>query len=190
MVRPGRLSATIEQENGIPEKGIPPLNWWGSDLAKIDALAHTFVKRVENAAPNLRHLRYDFAKQSFVRNSDSGRDSSLQEASDSVVESRNDGGSVAGRVRPSGVGKASGRAAILIKSLVSGESGTLGDDGILEAVLNRSRSLVGEGDLAGMFSRGNYADEEANNFLRNNRPATPKYVCRPRSGRLFCNRVN
>ena len=63
--------------------------------------------------------------------------------------------------RAARVGKDSGRAAILIKSLVSSEGRTLGDEGILQAVLVGSRALVQNGDLAAMFSKGNYADDLA-----------------------------
>ncbi len=153
------LAAAIEQENGVPEKGIPPLNWWGSDLEKAEALIHTFLETAERLHPEIKEYRYDFAKQSFVRETNTGRDSSLQDAGNSVMESGDDGRTAASGVRQAGVGSASARAAIVIKSLISSEGRTIGDDGILEVVLNRSSSLVESGGLGGMFSKGNYLDE-------------------------------
>lgn len=135
------LDASREQEKGIPSAGIEPLDWRGSDVEKLRSLIHTFVTTATNRAPRLNDFHYDFQKRGFFDRS--GNPVSRLQLLDATR---------AGQSGASGIGADSGRAAILIKSLVSAESRGIGDAGILQALLNDARALV-DGGLGGVFSR-------------------------------------
>jgi len=135
------LDASREQEKGIPSAGIEPLDWRGSDVEKLRNLIHTFITTATNRAPRLNDFHYDFQKRGFFDGS--GKPVSRLQLLDATR---------AGQSGASGIGADSGRAAILIQSLVSAESRGIGDAGILQALLNDSRALV-DGGLGGVFSR-------------------------------------
>lgn len=137
------LDASIEQERGI-EPSLPPLDWRGSDSDKVRALIDTFVKTVQNNAPDIKHYSYDFVKQQFTDDRSGERFYPSRAAFDDALR-----GGQRGAAR---IGAASGRATILIQSLVRSEGQSLGDGGILQAILDQSSSLVSEGGLRGVFS--------------------------------------
>ncbi|MRR49383.1 MAG: PLxRFG domain-containing protein [Rhodocyclaceae bacterium] len=147
------LEASREQEKGIPDEGIPPLNWRGNDVEKVRALIHTFVMTAEKLEPSIKDFSYDFENRTFVRNSDRKPAPILQGVGGSKLESGNEGRGNSARTGAPRIGKDSGRAAILIRSIIRGESSKIGDEGILQAILDQSSALVQEGGLGGIFSR-------------------------------------
>ncbi|MBI5922038.1 MAG: hypothetical protein HY847_10395 [Betaproteobacteria bacterium] len=89
---------------------------------------------MHNNAPDIKNYSYDFSKQEFTDDR-SGRPANLDGIAfnDTVRESQRE----AARM-----GSASGRAAILIQSLVSEEGRSIGDGGILQAILDESSALA------------------------------------------------
>jgi hypothetical protein len=139
------LEASTEQEKGIAPS-LPPLDWSGSDIDKVRALIHTFITTVHNNAPDIKHYSYDFAKQKFIDNR-TGLEFRPSFAAFDDALGRD-------QRRAAGIGADSGRAAILIQSLVREEGGGIGDGGILQAILDHASSLVSEaGSLKGVFSK-------------------------------------
>ena len=91
----------------------------------------------------LKDFHYDFARKGFFDRANSPV-SKLQ-----LLDATR-----AGKPGATGIGKDSGRAAILIQSLISEEGGRVGDGGILQAILDHAGSIVSEsGGLKGSFSR-------------------------------------
>jgi hypothetical protein len=135
------IEPSIEQKRGIPELGIDPLKWQGSDVDKVQSLIHTFLANLENNFPELNNVKYDFNKRDFIR-TDNGMPV--------------DWGKVAGERRRRGLGEAAragqatARRGAFLRSLISSESSER--HGILEYVLNRASSLVKNGNLTGLFS--------------------------------------
>lgn len=123
-----------------------PLGWRGNDIEKIRSLIHTFITTVHNNAPDIKHYSYDFAKQKFIDTRTGLEFRPSFAAFDDALGSD--------QRRAAGIGADSGRAAILIQSLVSEEGAGIGDAGILQAILDHASSLVSEaGGLKGIFSK-------------------------------------
>lgn len=55
-----------EQLEGLPEQGVPPLEWKGNDGDKLAALVKTFTETTFNANPKLRDYSYDFGTRQFI----------------------------------------------------------------------------------------------------------------------------
>lgn len=141
------LEASKEQIKGVPDKGIEPLDWKGSDLDKTRALIYTFVQTLENQFPAIKDFRYDFARNQFIDSR--GRP---------VDAERLERGARTDAARGARAGQASLRRGILIRSLASSESSE--KSGLLENVLNRSSQLVkGKDRLQGLFSRSGNQDQ-------------------------------
>jgi N12 class adenine-specific DNA methylase len=136
------LDASNEQIKGISDAGIARLDWRGNDIDKIRSLIHTFAETANARAPDLQEFHYDFARQGFF-----DRDENP------VSKVRLLDATRAGKPGASGFGADSGRAAILIQSLVREEGRGIGDGGILQAILDYSRALVKDGGLKGLFSK-------------------------------------
>ncbi len=136
------IEAAQEQIDGVPEKGIAPLDWRGDDVAKTKALLHTFVTTLHNLFPGIKGYRYDAGRNRFVDRRGRPLDAARLEF----------GKGTAG-ARASRAGEASLRRGILLQSLISSESGE--KPGLLENVLSRSVQLVSSKEgLAAVLRRG------------------------------------
>lgn len=120
---------------GIPEEGIEPIDWSGSDFDRKQALIHTFVTNILNAFPSLNELRYDFPSNRIIdRRGRVYGNSTLEAIADrgkpvsSGVANGGNGGSESAKAR---AGIKTLRRAILLKSLMETEAGR--EPGILEA---------------------------------------------------------
>lgn len=89
---------------------------------------------MHNNAPDIKNYSYDFGTQRFINNATGLEFRPSSAAFDDALGR--------GQRGAAGVGKDSGRAAILIQSLVSEKGRGIGDGGILQAILDESRSLV------------------------------------------------
>jgi N12 class adenine-specific DNA methylase len=150
------LDASREQEKGIPDAGIEPLEWYGRDIDRLRALIHTFITTAQNQAPDIKNYSYDFAKQRFI-DSRTGKEFRSTSAAFNAALGES-------QSRSAGIGEASGRAAVLIQSLIREEGRGIGDGGILQAVLDGPSALV-DGGLRGAFSR-----TDKTRFSRTNQP--------------------
>lgn len=138
------IEAAPEQIKGNPDKGIEPLDWYGNDIAKTNALIHTFVTTLQNKYPGIKNARYDFSRQQFI-----GANGLPIHWGDLGVL---DKAAASPGGRTARAGEASLRRGILIQSLTSSESGER--PGLLELVFSRSFQLASEkGGLKGVFSR-------------------------------------
>ncbi len=141
------LSAADEQLKGFPDKGIEPLEWKGNDVAKTNALIHTYITTLQNKFPEIKSYKYDFGRLQFV----DGRGRL-------VHADRFNMGAASKDARASRAGEASLRRGILIQSLASSESSER--PGLLELVLNRSSQLVESNDsLKSVFSKNSAANQ-------------------------------
>ena len=134
------LEAAPEQIRGVPEKGIAPLEWRGSDVDKVGSLIHTFLTTLQVQNPEIKDYRYDFRRREFV-----------DKRGNVVTRGRFVAGSERRAARQSRAGHATLRRGILLQSLVSSPRSQR--PGILEQVLNGSRSLVTQGGLEAVFRR-------------------------------------
>ena len=155
------LAPSPEQQAGIAGR-VPGLAWGPNDVENTRNLIHTVLMVAQVGAPALKDYRYDFAKRAFTKlgQHDAGTAGILADLA-SNDNKRVYGGLVraagGSQLKAAGLGAASGRAAILIQSLVSEEDGRVGNGGILEAALNQSGTLIDNG-LRGLFSEGDYTD--------------------------------
>ncbi len=134
------MEAAAEQQAGNPDKGIKPLAWQGDDVEKTRGMIDTALSTLEAQNPDVSKFRFDFARRQFV--DANGK---------SVGRGRFVAGAKRGGARASRSGQATLRSGILIRSLVSSESGQR--SGILEQVL-RGASALAKGPLEGTFKRG------------------------------------
>lgn len=135
------MEPSKSQLEGIPEKGIAPLEWKGNDAAKVRSLIQTFLSNLHAKYPGIRDARYDFGTGEFLGRNDLpiqwGGGWSFDKASRT------------GMGRAARAGQASLRRGILLQSLVSSAGGERSD--VLGQLLNRSGSVKDSG-LAGLFS--------------------------------------
>lgn len=128
------------QLKGAPEIGIPPLKWThGNDADNVASLIEASTANLINAEPDIANARYDFSSRTF-------RDAQGEPASDEVLagwasESR--------RVRKTGAGRNTLKRAILLNTLLRGESSAR--PRLLEHALRFSRALVDQGGLKGLL---------------------------------------
>jgi hypothetical protein len=151
------LEAAREQIKGIPDKGIEPLNWSGNDLEKLQNLIHTFVTTTYRLYPELNAWKFDFRTGTFARTGTARADSGVQADGDRGMEPEHDGAGAGSGILATRAGSATGRLAVLAKSLVSREGREIGDEGILQAVLDRARTLA-QGSLKALLSKTTPAD--------------------------------
>lgn len=161
------MEAAAEQRAGVPERGIAPLAWRGDDAAKTSALIESALATLTAQNPDVSQFRFDFKRGEFV------------DAAGNVVDrGRFVAGAERGTARAARSGQTTLRAGILIRSLVSSESGAR--PRILEAFLRGSRALA-QGPLRGLFDRtpsGEGAIEAIDAVLP---PAVqPAYVATPK----------
>ncbi|WP_059412667.1 LPD38 domain-containing protein [Cupriavidus basilensis] len=126
-----------EQIKGLPDQGIPPLEWRGSDADKLAALAKNFTDTLHHLNPELRNVRYDFDRAKFF---------------DGNVEvARGDLPALA--PRGSGAARAGSRTVAASVVLASLARATISQkSGLLARALRQSGQLVA-GDLGPLFSR-------------------------------------
>lgn len=89
---------------------------------------------MHNNAPDIKNYSYDFGTQRFIDNATGLEFHPSGAAFDDALGR--------GQRGAAGIGEASGRAAILIQSLVSEEGRSIGDGGILQAILDESSALA------------------------------------------------
>jgi len=134
-----------EQIKGLPDQGIPPLEWRGSDADKLAALAKNFADTLHHLNPELRNVRYDFDRAKFF---------------DGNVEvARGDLPALA--PRGSGAARAGSRtvaASVVLASLARATSSQ--KSGLLARALRQSGQLVA-GGLGPLFSRSTGARWQA-----------------------------
>lgn len=134
------LDAAPQQIVGDPKNGVEPLDWSGDDLAKTQALIHTFITTLHNKLPSIKNAKYDFSRGEFLNR----LGVPLNRAAFQRIADQGIG-------REARIGEASMRRGILIQSLISGQGGSR--SGILEQALNGGRTLILRGKLEGIFSR-------------------------------------
>lgn len=141
----GHFQPAPEQIKGLPDEGIPPLEWRGSDADKLAALAKNFADTLHHLNPELRNVRYDFDRAKFF---------------DGNVEvARGDLPALA--PRGSGAARAGSRtvaASVVLASLARATSSQ--KSGLLARALRQSGQLVA-GDLGPLFSRSTGARWQA-----------------------------
>ena len=130
------IAPATEQRKGVPEKGIVPLEWSGTDADKTMSLIRTFVETLYNQVPSLNDYRYDFRNSSYVT-----RDGQKVESLWRTIPSDD--------ARAGRAGEATLRRGVFLKSLMESESGER--PGFLENVFTRSNSLTREPELKAMF---------------------------------------
>lgn len=172
------LDAAKEQIDGDLKNGVEPLDWRGNDVDKVEALAHTFVKTVQNIYPAIKGYRYDFNTEQFIDPrgnpiSSSGSDGWLLPILSSAV----------GRVReydgqrvdqPQVIGARSARRAIFLQSLVSAGGDSVGERSrVLEKILRWGDSTTPE-NLQSLFSRSGSRSSIIGNSGRAYTPAQQK----------------
>ena len=136
------------QLKGNAKLGIAPLKWTGNDVDRTKALIHTFVTNIEHSFPEIKNARYDFNKRRFYTNDSSQPNGRNYD--------RTGAEALAGNAR---AGEATTRRGIFIRSLISSESSER--PRILEHVLSRANSLVTQGGLKGIFSKGSSHTEKS-----------------------------
>lgn len=133
------LDAAKEQIDGDMDNGIEPLNWHGSDIDKVEALVHSFTTTSLRRAPELNEYSYDFQMGEFIDGK--GRPVTGEAMAENIA-------------RGTGIGKATARRVVFLKSLISGGSKGVGErNGILEKVLGWGDSSSPQ-SLDAIFSRG------------------------------------
>ena len=135
------MEPSIEQKRGIPELGVVPLAWQGSDVDNTRSLIQTFLENLQNQFPELRYVKYDFNRKQFIRT-----DTDLPVDWKKFELARGAGVGTAARA-----GATTARRGAFLQSLVSSESGAR--PGILELVLSRANQLVTQGGLDRLFSK-------------------------------------
>jgi diguanylate cyclase (GGDEF)-like protein len=142
------MEPSESQRKGIPELGVKPLKWQGSDVDRARSLIDTFLSNLERAMPEIKNVGYNFDARQFI-NISTGKPIDI-----SVFSKLRDS-AYAGKARAARTGEATARRGAFIRSLISSESSER--PRILEQVLSRASSLVKDGGLKGAFSRN--ADE-------------------------------
>jgi hypothetical protein len=132
------MEPSNSQLEGIPEKGIAPLKWRGSDADKTRALIQSFLSSLYGKFPALKEYSYDLGRNQLVDRGGRPLDAERLEFGETTPPAR------AARA-----GQASLRRGILLQSLVSSAGGERSD--VLGQLLNRSGSVKDSG-LAGLFS--------------------------------------
>lgn len=133
----------IEQLEGLPDEGIPPLEWRGNDADKLASLAKVFLETLHHLNPDLSNVRYDFDKQRFFDG-----ETPLERGRLEVLAP---GGSGAARA-----GRRTAAAGVVLASLARATSSER--SGLLARALQRPGQLVG-GDFGPLFSRQVKEDE-------------------------------
>lgn len=150
-----------EQLKGVASKGIPALEWRGSDYDKLQSLIESAVASLENQYPAIGNYRYDFNTNKFF-----DRDGN------EVTRSRFVAGSKSAGVRASRTGEAGLRKGILLASLMASESSER--PAILERFFRGSAQLASSDSLKALFSRGIWRSALADGVESINAKAQPE----------------
>jgi hypothetical protein len=142
-----------EQLRGDANRGIAPLEWPSDNEGRLRALLNSFATTTFNAYPRLRDIRYDWVRREFVR-------TGVGAVPD--ADWRSAAADAAGD-RTAPLGSRAMRAAVLVQSLTSSESGRR--PGILAAVLRQPAALVERGGLRALFSRRGPSNKPAPPFF-------------------------
>lgn len=134
------MEPSIEQKQGIKKLGVIPLKWSGNDVDKTKSLIYTFLSNLQNQLPEIKNVRYDFARRAFV-----GRD-------DLPVDwGRFESARRRGLGATARAGEATARRGAFIQSLISSPNGAR--PGLLENALRGAAGLVQQGGLSRLFSK-------------------------------------
>lgn len=137
-----QINATDKKGNKI--HGVEPLEWTGSDIDKVEALAHSLVTTTQNLYPEIKRWRYDFDRQTFT----DGDGQPVSSAALSALR-QDDGRGMDDAPR---LGESTARRVVLIQSLISASS---------EGVGKRSQileQLLRWGNRPSLQAKGGYPD--------------------------------
>lgn len=151
-IEPSNQQINATNKKGDPLPGVEPLEWRGSDIDKIEALAHTLVTTTQNLFPEIKRWRYDFNTKTF-------RDGEGQPISAAALSSlRQDDGR--GMDDAQRLGESTARRVVLYQTLLSEASEGVGRRSqILEELLNWGNRPSSQG-------KGGYPDNLTRLFSR------------------------
>lgn len=134
------FSPAREQLAGLPEEGIPALQWAGNHAERVTALTSTFVSAMQARFPKIKDYGYDFDRRTFV--DARGNALSSAELLERVTGSR------AGTL---GLNRRSAATSVFLDALARAEGGLR--PRLLAQALQRPAQLVDFDSVGPLFSR-------------------------------------